>query len=474
MKKLLLSILIILSCLQLNAQLCSAPTGLTATESCGIFCNPQHYLLSWSPISGAINFDVRVRPITSPESPWQETFGIPAFSFIYTQVNVFDECDRLLSYEWQVRSTCSDGSKSDYAATSQFTPVNYGGIVTLPSNSVTAITTTTPLPTSSTLTTATFSWTGPFQSYPVGTVVMHHITITEEGHGVIKNESYFATIGSTPVRSYSLPQGKKCIVSISVSTSADISNPYSCRRVFGNPKTNNFTTPTSATVNLNCNASGLNAFEVNNSRTTAAKLTPPQTAFASFKTVSGSVSDYYSFSSKITAPSSVTTVDVTVVINYMPYNNATLRLQSFTGLTQATIPLNYSNRIITFQVPRNTTNYLYFTHPGAAPNTGSSGCYSFSIALAPSSGSLRTSDEHLSNNTFESKDMQRTITFSPNPVESGTTLHFPELTDVTIFDLSGKMVSNFKATNQINTDNLKAGVYFMRFNGYATEKLVVY
>ncbi|MBK9048053.1 MAG: T9SS type A sorting domain-containing protein [Bacteroidetes bacterium] len=170
----------------------------------------------------------------------------------------------------------------------------------------------------------------------------------------------------------------------------------------------------------------------------------------------------------------MTTVDVTVVINYMPYNNATLRLQSFTGLTQATIPLNYSNRIITFQVPRNTTNYLYFTHPGAAPNTGSSGCYSFSIALAPSSGSLRTSDEHLSNNTFESKDMQRTITFSPNPVEGGTTLHFPELTDVTIFDLSGKMVSIFKATNQISTDNLKAGVYFIKLNGNNTEKLVVY
>ncbi len=70
--------------------------------------------------------------------------------------------------------------------------------------------------------------------------------------------------------------------------------------------------------------------------------------------------------------------------------------------------------------------------------------------------------------------MQRTITFSPNPVEGGTTLHFPELTDVTIFDLSGKMVSIFKATNQISTDNLKAGVYFIKLNGNNTEKLVVY
>lgn len=474
MKTQLLVLIMMLSCLQLNAQLCSAPTGLTATESCGAFCNPQHYLLSWSPISGAINFDVRVRPITSPESPWQETFNIPAFSFIYSQVNVLDECDRPLSYEWQVRSTCSDGSKSDYAATSQFTPVNYGGVSTLPSNSVSSISISTPLPTSSTLTTVTFNWSGPFQSYPVGTVVMYHITVQEEGHGDLKNESYFATIGSTPVRSYSLPQGKKCIVSISVSTSADLSNPYSCRRIFGNPKSNNFTTPTSATVNLNCNSSGLNAFEVNNSRSTAAKLTPPQTAFASFKSVSGSVSDYYSFSSKISAPSSVTTVDVTVVINYMPYNNATLRLQSFLGLTQATIPLSYSNRIITFQVPRNTTNYLYFTHPGAVPNTGSNGCYSFSISLAASSGSLRIKEEFTTEEAVFENALMNTIKISPNPVKAGASVLFSNSINVTILDITGKLIATYFDVNEIQTNKLKSGVYFLRINNAESRKLIVY
>ncbi len=408
--------------------------------------------------------------------PWQETFGIPSFSFIYTQVNVFDECDRPLSYEWQVRSTCSDGSKSDYAATSQFTPVNYGGISSLSSNSVTSISISTPLPTSSTLTTATFSWTGPFQSYPVGTVVMHHITINEEGHGVIKNESYFATIGSTPVRSYSLPQGKKCIVSISVSTSADLSNPYSCRRVFGNPKTNNFTTRTSATVNLNCNASGLNAFEVNNSRFTASQLTLPQTVFASFKSVSGSVSDYYLFKTKITAPSSVTMVDVTIVTNYMPYNNATLRVLSSAGSTIATYPMNYSNRIITIQLPRNQNYYLYLSHPGGLPNSGSSGCYSLSIVQQGATGALRTAEnkDNLMEDLSQEKVMHNGFSISPNPLQAGTKLYLSNTVDISIYSITGKLISTHLKVDEISTENLKSGVYILRLPNGDSEKLVVY
>lgn len=80
--------------------------------------------------------------------------------------------------------------------------------------------------------------------------------------------------------------------------------------------------------------------------------------------------------------------------------------------------MNYSNRIITIQLPRNQNYYLYLSHPGGLPNSGSSGCYSLSIVQQGATGALRTAEnkDNLMEDLSQEKVMHNGFSISPNPL----------------------------------------------------------
>jgi len=93
---------------------CNAPTGLSAGS-----ITSSSATLSWSAVSGASSYDVRIRPTGGA---WTTTTGITGTSYNATGLTAST------TYDFQVRTQCSGGTSSSWSATSSFTTLSGGPV----------------------------------------------------------------------------------------------------------------------------------------------------------------------------------------------------------------------------------------------------------------------------------------------------------------------------------------------------------
>jgi len=71
----------------------------------------------------------------------------------------------------------------------------------------------------------------------------------------------------------------------------------------------------------------------------------------------------------------------------------------------------------------------------------------------------------------ESFTLANTTTAYPNPVQSGN-IYFSKITDVTIVDLLGRVISQESQVSKTSLDQLKDGIYILQFSDGSTQKII--
>ena len=93
----------------------------------------------------------------------------------------------------------------------------------------------------------------------------------------------------------------------------------------------------------------------------------------------------------------------------------------------------------------------------------------YNITINKTTGEYSFESVTLSNDSF---DAEASFVVYPNPVTEGV-LYFSVAADVTVHDVSGRLVAQVSNATELNVSNLNRGVYFVKTSNGVTTKVIV-
>ncbi|MCX6316855.1 MAG: T9SS type A sorting domain-containing protein [Bacteroidetes bacterium] len=413
---------------------CSAPTNTAAT---GVTSSAA--ALSWSPVSGAVSYDVDYKPNSS--TIWVNA----ATGTTLTAVNISGLSASTL-YDWRVRTNCSGGS-SAYVQ-SQFTTLAASGCGTAfePNETqATAATITAGVTNSAAITTATDN-----DYFKITTTGTNNITYSLVGPAGVDFDMTILNSAGTSIGS-----GTGSTATETVTLNNQAAGTYTIR-IFGFNgalSASCYTIRATVTpVSTGC-ASPLD--NTTNGTTAGAATIPFNTNTTGLISPTGDI-DHYRF--VITTGGTITLTLTTLPADY------DLRLLNSAG-TQIAISQagGTTSETINATVTPGTYYAQVFGFNGANSSTV---CYTLRVAL----GTATRPGDLVTNNQLK-------VNLYPNPATNSININIAgndEVKTINVFDVNGKLVMTRQAspvTTSMDIRQLSGGIYFLKITGASGKEL---